>query len=128
MGGYNTVCEIASARRRAVIVPRAKPVLEQSIRAERFAARGLVSAVDPDRLSSATLAAAVLAELQRAGSSGQVFERHLDMSALPKIATFVSMLLDDSSRATRRGRLLPFARRIMAPLPSLHFAHAGGVQ
>jgi predicted glycosyltransferase len=43
MGGYNTFCEILSADKPALIVPRTKPRLEQSIRAERMAAAGIVN-------------------------------------------------------------------------------------
>lgn len=43
MGGYNTFCEILSFDRRALLVPRTTPRLEQSLRAERAAALGLCS-------------------------------------------------------------------------------------
>jgi predicted glycosyltransferase len=36
MGGYNTLCEILSFDKRALIVPRTTPRLEQFIRAQRF--------------------------------------------------------------------------------------------
>lgn len=55
MGGYNSVCEILSLNRRAIIVPRAKPRMEQLIRAERFAARGLVRMIHPEKLTSRRL-------------------------------------------------------------------------
>jgi predicted glycosyltransferase len=42
MGGYNTFCEILSADRPALIVPRTKPRMEQTIRAERMAKAGIV--------------------------------------------------------------------------------------
>lgn len=63
MGGYNTVCEVLTSRRRAVIVPRVKPGLEQCIRAERMAALGLLRMLHPDRLSPAALMQAVMGEL-----------------------------------------------------------------
>lgn len=50
MGGYNTVCEILSARKRALIVPRVEPRQEQRIRAERLQRLGLADAVHPSRL------------------------------------------------------------------------------
>jgi predicted glycosyltransferase len=128
MGGYNTFCEIASARRRAVIVPRAKPVLEQSIRAQRFAARGLLSAVEPDRLSPETLAAAVVKELRRAAKGEPGFGAHLDMNALPRLSAFVSTLLDCDAQVNRPGPLLQFARRVVAPLPAPRMARTGGVR
>jgi len=42
MGGYNTFCEILSFDKRALIVPRTKPRLEQYIRAARAQELGLV--------------------------------------------------------------------------------------
>lgn len=46
MGGYNTFCEILSLDKRALIVPRKTPRLEQSIRAERAARLGLLRQLD----------------------------------------------------------------------------------
>ena len=37
MGGYNTMCEIVSARRPSLILPRSTPRQEQAIRARRGA-------------------------------------------------------------------------------------------
>ncbi len=42
MGGYNTMCEIVSASRPSLIVPRSTPREEQLIRARIFAAGGLL--------------------------------------------------------------------------------------
>jgi predicted glycosyltransferase len=63
MGGYNTVCELLTLRKRAVIVPRIKPSLEQCIRAERMSAIGLLHMLHPDRLTPAALLDAVQTEL-----------------------------------------------------------------
>jgi predicted glycosyltransferase len=63
MGGYNTVCELLTLRKRALIVPRVKPGVEQLLRAERMAARGYLRMVHPDALTPATLAVALQAEL-----------------------------------------------------------------
>src|SRR5262249_40647395 len=41
MAGFNTVCEILSAQKKAIVVPRVRPVLEQQIRAERLHRQGL---------------------------------------------------------------------------------------
>ncbi len=43
MGGYNTFCEILSFDKRAIIVPRTKPRMEQFIRASRARDLGLIS-------------------------------------------------------------------------------------
>ncbi|MFH1602626.1 MAG: glycosyltransferase [Pseudomonadota bacterium] len=59
MGGYNTFCEILSLDKRALIVPRTVPRLEQHIRASRAAELGLVSmlaedqSLDPRMMSAA---------------------------------------------------------------------------
>jgi predicted glycosyltransferase len=49
MGGYNTFCEVLSFDKRAVIVPRTVPRLEQWIRASRAEQLGLVSMLDEER-------------------------------------------------------------------------------
>lgn len=48
MGGYNTFCEILSFDKRALIVPRTEPRLEQYIRAKRAEELGLLSVVVED--------------------------------------------------------------------------------
>jgi predicted glycosyltransferase len=64
MGGYNTVCELLSLRKHAVVVPRTQPGLEQCIRAERMSALGLFHMLHPQRLTPAVLLEAVLTELR----------------------------------------------------------------
>lgn len=63
MGGYNTVCELLTCGRRAVIVPRVKPGIEQLLRAERLSEMGLVSMVHPDALTPDTLAEALFQQI-----------------------------------------------------------------
>ncbi len=48
MGGYNTFCEILSFDKRAIIVPRTKPRLEQFIRARAARNIGLIEMLDAD--------------------------------------------------------------------------------
>ncbi len=48
MGGYNTFCEILSFDKRAVLIPRTKPRMEQFIRASRAASLGLVTSLSAD--------------------------------------------------------------------------------
>lgn len=55
MGGYNTVCEILAANVPALLVPRAKPRVEQLIRARRLAELGLVEMATDDELVPARL-------------------------------------------------------------------------
>ncbi|WP_179137723.1 glycosyltransferase family protein [Candidatus Entotheonella palauensis] len=51
MGGYNTVCELLSLSKRAIVVPRIRPVEEQWIRASRMARLGWLRVIHPDRLT-----------------------------------------------------------------------------
>lgn len=61
MGGYNTFCEVLSFDKRAVIVPRMVPRLEQWIRASRAEELGLVRMLDETRdgLTPASMIAAI---------------------------------------------------------------------
>lgn len=66
MAGYNTVCEILSLQKRAVLVPRDQVRQEQKIRADRLAELGLVRTLPADSLSPEALWAAVSAGLASA--------------------------------------------------------------
>jgi predicted glycosyltransferase len=55
MGGYNSLGEVLRWRRKAVVVPRRGPSLEQRMRTRLFADRGLVVALDPDELDATSL-------------------------------------------------------------------------
>ncbi|MEP3246588.1 MAG: glycosyltransferase [Sneathiella sp.] len=52
MGGYNTFCEVLSMDKRALIIPRTVPRLEQYIRATRAAELGLISILIDDGIRS----------------------------------------------------------------------------
>jgi len=59
MGGYNSVCEALAVARPLVIVPRATHKVEQQIRAETLAARGLARWVHPRDLAGPRLVEAL---------------------------------------------------------------------
>ena len=65
MGGYNTICEILTLRKRAVVVPRTRPVQEQLIRAERMARLGLMRVIHPAKLGARQLMSVVREEMHR---------------------------------------------------------------
>lgn len=90
MGGYNSVCEILSARRPAVIVPRVEPRLEQLLRARAFERRGLVRVVHPDELTPETLALSIEALLSADGTSD---DGAVDLSGLEHAAAELESLL-----------------------------------
>lgn len=65
MGGYNTFCEILSLDKRAVIVPRKRPRMEQFIRAHRAQQLGLVRMLEDDGVYDASVMAAAIRNLPR---------------------------------------------------------------
>ena len=91
MAGYNTVCEILSFEKPAVIVPRVQPVKEQLIRAESLEKVGLLKAIHPDLLNPENLMAAVVDKLNNAAKNQPNFF-NLDLDALPRIVDFIYKL------------------------------------
>lgn len=91
MGGYNTTCEILSAGKRAVIVPRIKPSEEQWLRAERLANLGLLEAIHPDHLTPEHLMRSLLHQLEAA--SKPLSTPAFDLYALPRIAQYIRSVL-----------------------------------
>jgi predicted glycosyltransferase len=92
MGGYNTICEILTLHKRAIVVPRIRPVQEQWIRAERMAQLGLLRTIHPDELTPEHIMRAVREEL----SMENVRPRGLyevDLNGMSRIATCIHELL-----------------------------------
>ncbi len=91
MAGYNTICEILSLRKRAVVVPRVVPVQEQKIRAERMARLGLFQMMDPANLTPKTLMDAVRREV-KAARTNPYAPASLELDALPRISSVIREL------------------------------------
>lgn len=92
MSGYNTVCELLSLRKRSILVPRVRPVLEQWIRARRLAHLGLAAVIHPDTLTPELLAETVRCELDRTNVlRGPMYQ--LDLDGLDRVAESVGALL-----------------------------------
>lgn len=72
MGGYNTFCEILSLNKRALIVPREVPRVEQRIRAVRAEELGLVRALIGDDARDPQAMATALREMPRQQRPGDV--------------------------------------------------------
>jgi predicted glycosyltransferase len=98
MGGYNTVCEILSFGKPALIVPRVKPRCEQLIRAHRLQALGLVDVLHPESLNPAALSSWL------AGAPARVppLRGRIDLNGLNRIPRLLEELLD--SRPIRPAR------------------------
>ena len=90
MAGYNTVCELLSFARRAILVPRAEPVMEQLIRARLLAALELFDLIEPQELTAEVLIGKVLASFKPMA----VEATPLDLDGLPRIRQRVRDLLD----------------------------------
>jgi predicted glycosyltransferase len=89
MGGYNSVCEILSLERPAIIVPRVEPRREQLIRADRLSRLGLVQMIHPSDLSAGRLHA----ELNVALAEKQNGHPRLPLDGLEGVEREVSQLL-----------------------------------
>lgn len=94
MAGYNTVCELLSMQRRAVLVPRAEPVMEQLIRARLFAERGIFDLVEPAELTPAVLLGKVLAAATRTGEAAP----QIDLAGLTRVRERAQALLTEPAR------------------------------
>ena len=70
MGGYNTLCEIASQKKPSLIVPRTAPREEQLIRAQVLCTKGFCDYLQPPEFTPETLRARVLQLLEN-GSAYQ---------------------------------------------------------
>ena len=79
MGGYNTFCEVLSFDKRALVVPRTKPRMEQYIRARRAHDLGLIRMLTDDGVRDGrTMATALRTLPQQSRPSEQVVPGLLD--------------------------------------------------
>jgi predicted glycosyltransferase len=92
MGGYNTICEILSLGKKAIVIPRVRPVQEQLIRAQRLSRLGFFRYLHPDDLTPAGLMQAVFDELS---APPQNPTYALSLNAHQRIAESVATLLNE---------------------------------
>ncbi|MCJ8283084.1 MAG: glycosyltransferase, partial [Rivularia sp. ALOHA_DT_140] len=90
MGGYNTICEILSAAKPAIIVPRIKPSQEQLIRSQRMKDLSLMVSIHPDELTVEGLINQVFQILENPQKP-----ENIDLEGLPRIARHIRNLLAD---------------------------------
>jgi predicted glycosyltransferase len=93
MGGYNSVIELLSFQKHALIVPRIVPRLEQLVRAERLQALGLLEVLHPDDISSAAISTWLQRDL---GSTPNAFGC-LDMNGLSRLPSLIEELLPENT-------------------------------
>lgn len=85
MGGYNTICELLTLQKKAVVVPRVRPVEEQKIRAERMANLNVFKTILPDDLTPHRLQEAIAGQLAAPEENNELMGR-VDLGALPRIS------------------------------------------
>jgi predicted glycosyltransferase len=98
MGGYNTFCEVISLDKRALIVPRTAPRLEQFIRASRAAKLGLVSMLKDDGNYDPAVMAAALRALPRQNRPSEVVVPGL-LEGLKNVARLVAPSIEPLEEA-----------------------------
>lgn len=85
MGGYNTVCEILALKKRAVIVPRVVPRLEQWVRCQRLSELGLINVLHP----AAATPVSLWAEIDRALAGPRVPNLSVRFDGLSVVSNLV---------------------------------------
>ncbi len=91
MGGYNTICELMTLKKHAVVVPRVEPVAEQRIRTERLAGLSQFKTILPADLRPTLLMRTVLQEIDAARRGGESPDL-IELDALPRISRLVASL------------------------------------
>ena len=101
LGGYNTMSEVVSLGKRAVVVPYADEHQEQVLRAALLDRLGVIRTVAPDRLTPQRLADAILAAFGDAPPGPQrLRELGFEFGGLRRVAEHVARVL---GRAAPRG-------------------------
>ncbi len=103
MGGYNTFCEVLSLDKRALIVPRTAPRLEQYIRTSRAAALGLVSMLADDGRYDGALMAAALRRLPRQNLPSEIVVPGL-LEGLQNVSRLVAPWVEKAQEAAPQSQ------------------------
>jgi predicted glycosyltransferase len=110
MGGYNTFCEILSFDKRALIIPRTRPRMEQYLRATRAKEFGLISMLEDDGERDWHLMATALRQLPQQALPSQVVVPGL-LDGLGNINRLVDQIVEQSPVRALRTRPSPSVAR-----------------
>jgi len=110
MGGYNTFCEILSFDKRALIIPRTRPRMEQYLRATRAKEFGLVSMLEDDGERDWKAMATALRQLPQQALPSQVVVPGL-LDGLGNINRLVDQTVEHSPVRAPRSRPSPSVAR-----------------
>jgi predicted glycosyltransferase len=97
MGGYNTFCEILSFNKKALIMPRTRPRLEQFIRARAARNLGLMEIIDADKGRDPQVMATALRHLPQQRAPRDAIVPGL-LDGLPNVIKLVSRALANPHR------------------------------
>jgi predicted glycosyltransferase len=107
MGGYNTVLELLSYNKRALVVPRVMPRREQLIRAELFRKMELIDMLHPDAVSPRAISEWLSRDAGPLPNAGD----WIDFKALDRLPDLLEELLrSESARAEPDFSALPASR------------------
>lgn len=95
MGGYNSVCELLTTARPALLVPRTVPRMEQAVRAQRLAGAGLVDVLTADRLSSRNIGDWLRTAVARPRRS----RTSVDLDGLARLPDLADRLISEGARS-----------------------------
>ena len=116
MGGYNTLTEILSLGKRAVVLPRTQPSKEQLIRASRFAKRDWVKMLCPEQTTPAEMMQAVIYQLNRS----EINTSGVDFGGLARVLCYLRSLISPPSQPVFQSASCQFAeRRFPMPVASV---------
>ncbi|MFH1152727.1 MAG: glycosyltransferase [Pseudomonadota bacterium] len=90
MGGYNTVCEILSQKRPALVIPRETPRMEQSIRAGALKQRHLLDSIPWGRIGPEILENKILTMLGASQTFVQAMET-FELTGIREICSRISL-------------------------------------
>ncbi len=94
LGGYNTMTEILSLQKRAIVVPCVYPTKEQLIRASLMERLGLIRMLHPDQLSPEALAESILVSLHdQPPTRRRLEDLEFDFGGLQRIQDHVVRIL-----------------------------------
>jgi predicted glycosyltransferase len=102
MGGYNSICELLSAGKTALVVPRIAPRREQLIRAELLGKRGLLRMLHPNRLDPRT----VLDEIEHLLAAAPRKSPRIPLDGLTGTAAAIDELLAAPGPATAAASIM----------------------
>jgi predicted glycosyltransferase len=93
MGGYNTICEVLSHDKHALVVPRTAPRREQIIRAERLRDLDTIDLLHPSDLAPARMSAWLNAPVPQRES----VHEHIDFNGLARLPHLMDELVSGAS-------------------------------